>query len=136
MLRFDEKLLSRSKTSPSKETKELNPDIQLSFDCEDEDDQLGDISVEEEDDLLSDISVEEEEEIVVDSAMLAEEVSGSGVRRGWRRSREIYERSKQYIFVAATLPVNGKQTAGGVLKRLFPGASWVSGNYLHCHNPR
>lgn len=57
-------------------------------------------------------------------------------RKDWRRVRKSYERSKQYIFVAATLPVNGKQTAGGVLKRLFPDASWVSGNYVHCHSPR
>ncbi|CAH1434082.1 unnamed protein product [Lactuca virosa] len=54
----------------------------------------------------------------------------------WKRYREIYERSKQYIFVAATLPENGKRTAGGELKRLFPEATWVSGHYLHRHNPR
>ncbi|XP_021747760.1 DEAD-box ATP-dependent RNA helicase 22-like [Chenopodium quinoa] len=124
MLRFDEKLLSRSKNSASEETKELNSDLQLSFDCEDEDDK--------------DIDISMEEEIVEDgtSVDLVEEVPVSGVRKGWRRSREYYERSKQYIFVAATLPVNGKQTAGGILKRMFPGVSWVSGNYLHYHNPR
>lgn len=57
-------------------------------------------------------------------------------RRDWRRVRRAYKRSKQYIFVAATLPSNGKKTAGGVLKRLFPQAILVSGNYLHYHNPR
>ncbi|XP_027346824.1 DEAD-box ATP-dependent RNA helicase 22 isoform X2 [Abrus precatorius] len=36
----------------------------------------------------------------------------------------------------ATLPVNGKKTAGGTLKHMFPDAKWVCGNYLHCHNPR
>ncbi|XP_021747199.1 DEAD-box ATP-dependent RNA helicase 22-like [Chenopodium quinoa] len=125
MLRFDEKLLSRSKNSASEETKELNSDLQLSFVCEDEDDKDIDISMEEE--------IVEDGTTLVD---LVEEVPVSGVKKGWRRSREYYERSKQYIFVAATLPINGKQTAGGILKRMFPGASWVSGNYLHYHNPR
>ena len=46
-------------------------------------------------------------------------------KRDCRRTREIYERSKQYIFVAATLPENGKKTAGGELKRLFQEAKWV-----------
>ncbi|XP_010695871.2 DEAD-box ATP-dependent RNA helicase 22 [Beta vulgaris subsp. vulgaris] len=128
MLRFDEKLLSRSQTSPSIETNQSNSDTQLSFDCEDED----------EVDRDSDIS-EEEEEIVdngTPSVNLVEEVTGSSKRKDWRRIRKYYDRSKQYIFVAATLPVNGKQTAGGVLKKIFPSACWVSGNYLHCHNPR
>lgn len=120
MLRFDEKLLSRSKTSPSEETKELNSDTQFSFHSED--------------DKQRDISVGEEE--IFGDTTLLEEIPSSAMRKGWRRTREYYERSKQYIFVAATLPVNGKQTAGGVLKRMFPGASWVSGNYLHRHNPR
>ncbi|KAL3501240.1 hypothetical protein ACH5RR_035689 [Cinchona calisaya] len=57
-------------------------------------------------------------------------------RKDWKRVRKIYDRSKQYIFVAATLPVNGKKAAGGVLKRMYPDASWVTGNYFHCHNPR
>jgi hypothetical protein len=48
----------------------------------------------------------------------------------------MYSRSKQYVFVAATLPQSGKKTAGGVLKHLFPDAIWVSGTYLHRHNPR
>ena len=56
--------------------------------------------------------------------------------RDWRRKREVYSRSKQYVFVAATLPRSGKKTAGGVLKQMFPSAIWVSGSYLHCHNPR
>ncbi|KAF9603044.1 hypothetical protein IFM89_033769, partial [Coptis chinensis] len=55
--------------------------------------------------------------------------------KDWIRARKIHEPSKQYIFVAATLPLNGKKTAGGVLKRMFLDANWVSGSYLHCHNP-
>lgn len=54
----------------------------------------------------------------------------------WRRVRKLYKRSKQYIFVAATLPESGRKTAGGVLKHMFPNAIWVSGDYLHRHNPR
>lgn len=56
--------------------------------------------------------------------------------KDWRRARKLYKRSKQYIFVAATLPESGRKTAGGVLKHMFPDAIWVSGDYLHCHNPR
>lgn len=29
-----------------------------------------------------------------------------------------------------------KKTAGAMLKRMFPDANWISGTYLHCHNPR
>ncbi|XP_073294126.1 DEAD-box ATP-dependent RNA helicase 22 isoform X2 [Primulina huaijiensis] len=58
------------------------------------------------------------------------------IKQDWRRVRKLYDRSKQYIFVAATLPLNGKKTAGGILKRMFPDASWLSGSYLHRQNPR
>lgn len=54
----------------------------------------------------------------------------------WQRSRKHYQRSKQYIFVAATLPESGKKTPGAILKRFFPDAEWVNGVLLHCHNPR
>ncbi len=58
-------------------------------------------------------------------------------RRGdWLKARKAYKRSKQYIFVAATLPQAGKRTPGAVLKQKFPEASWVNGHLLHCHNPR
>ncbi|KAC9787237.1 hypothetical protein E3N88_45258 [Mikania micrantha] len=40
------------------------------------------------------------------------------------------------LLCGTTLPDNGKRTAGGELKRLFPDATWVSGHYLHRHNPR
>ncbi|KAK9707344.1 hypothetical protein RND81_07G190900 [Saponaria officinalis] len=124
MLRFDEKLLSRSNAAPSAEVIEY--DTQLSLDCKDE--------IDEHNDML-----DEEEEIDVDNATpkdQSEQRPDSGKTKGWRRVREYYHRSKQYIFVAATLPENGKRTAGGVLKRMFPDARWVSGNFLHCHNPR
>ncbi|KAG6502049.1 hypothetical protein ZIOFF_041936 [Zingiber officinale] len=60
----------------------------------------------------------------------------SGRIKDWRRVRKHYTRSKQYIFVAATLPGSGKKTAGGVLKHMFPDATWVSGSFLHRHSPR
>lgn len=123
MLRFDEKQLSRSKNSEAEmsTTSDLDEFRDLKADYgegEDED--------EDEDD---------DTEVGEDSANLEADTKGLK-RKDWRRVRKIYERSKQYIFVAATLPENGKRTAGGVLKRMFPDATWVSGNYLHQHSPR
>lgn len=125
MLRFDEKLLSRAKKSVFEEPKISNSDSTLNSEDEAEDDEQGEFSSAEQE------NTDDLEEIVEGS-----NESKSNKSKGWRRIREIYERSKQYIFVAATLPVNGKKTAGGVLKWKFPGANWVSGNYLHRHNPR
>jgi len=56
-------------------------------------------------------------------------------RSDWLRSRKQYKRSKQYIFVAATLPQAGKSSPGAVLKQKFPAMSWIHGNLLHRHNP-
>ncbi|CAI5501322.1 unnamed protein product [Closterium sp. Naga37s-1] len=50
------------------------------------------------------------------------------------RRRE-YERSKQYVFVAATMPTGTKKSVGEVLAKQFPAAVWVSGVLLHRHNP-
>lgn len=119
MLRFDEKLLSRSNEQnlPESETSSH-------FSTEDEDN-------------LQDEDLSEEEGDAVENDDLDEELEAGHVKStDWRRVRKVYKRSKQYIFVAATLPVNGKRTAGAVLKKMFPEANWVSGNYLHCHNPR
>ncbi|XP_074274460.1 DEAD-box ATP-dependent RNA helicase 22 [Silene latifolia] len=129
MFRFDEKLLSRSSAGPSEETNE--PNSQLPYDCDDANDELSEIT-----DMLAE---EEDGETDIDNATpedQSQQVPESVKRTGWRRVREYYQRSKQYIFVAATLPENGKRTAGGVLQRMFPEASWVSGQYLHRHNPR
>ncbi|KAL2611556.1 hypothetical protein R1flu_023248 [Riccia fluitans] len=65
-----------------------------------------------------------------------EEGSVNADTRSYWQSRKIYKRSKQYIFVAATLPDNGKKTPGALLKRIFPEAQWIQGNLLHCHSPR
>ncbi|KAH9609141.1 hypothetical protein KSS87_002367 [Heliosperma pusillum] len=129
MLRFDEKLLSRSSASPSAETNE--PNSELPYDCEDAKDEHRDITdmLAEEDDGETDVDIAAPEDQLP-------QVPDSVKRTGWRRVREYYHRSKQYIFVAATLPENGKRTAGGVLKRMFPDTNWVSGHYLHCQNPR
>nr|AKF43360.1 DEA(D/H)-box RNA helicase family protein [Hypseocharis bilobata] len=127
MLRFDEKFLSRTKESTPEMAVDLNSDPLLDIDHFDEEDMQAE-------------SISEGEEDTEDAAAvngLPEEIeAGSVQRKDWRRVRKMYERSKQYVFVAATLPVNGKKTAGEVLKRMFPDANWVTGNYLHYHNPR
>ncbi|CAK9182497.1 unnamed protein product [Ilex paraguariensis] len=127
MLRFDEKLLSRAQNSVFEKPVDSTSDTLMH--CEPEDDQ----------DLQMDTILEEDEDAEdgADAESLGEEAKAEVIKRkDWRRVRKTYERSKQYIFIAATLPENGKKTAGGVLKRMFPDASWVSGNYLHRHNPR
>ena len=102
MLRFDEKLLSRSKESVSELPVELESEPSSHFTLDDKEDLQTDIISEGE---------ENYEDVHVDD--LAEEVeAGSSKRKDWRRVRKTYERSKQYVFVAATLPVNGKKTAG------------------------
>ncbi|KAK4358202.1 hypothetical protein RND71_023812 [Anisodus tanguticus] len=123
MLRFDEKQLSRSKNSEA----EMSSSSEL--------DEFRDLKADFGEDEDDDGDEDENTEVGEESANLEAETKGLK-RRDWRRVRKIYERSKQYIFVAATLPENGKRTAGGVLKRMFPDATWVSGNYLHQHSPR
>lgn len=120
LLRFDEKLLSQSKKSVA----ELPMREESSLSSED--------AFEGEEELQTEAMSEEGDDDKDDINNEAESVK----QRGWRRVKRTYERSKQYIFVAATLPVNGKKTAGGILKYMFPDAEWVCGNYLHCHNPR
>ncbi|XP_002460168.1 DEAD-box ATP-dependent RNA helicase 22 [Sorghum bicolor] len=121
MLRFDEKLLSRAQDS--------GKEVSLGSD----DGYLEDSRFETAEFSGSD---EEIEDNIVQDRPVKVENSHVGARKDWRRVRKIYRRSKQYVFVAATLPQSGKRTAGGVLKRMFPDAVWVSGTYLHCHNPR
>ena len=126
MLHFDEKLLSQSKESVCELPVELESEPSSHFTLEDKEDLQTDIISEGE---------ENSEDVHVDD--LAEDVeAGSNKTKDWRRVRKNYESSKRYICVAATLTVNGKKTAGAVLKQMFTDANWVSGNYLHCHNPR
>lgn len=127
MLRFDEKLLSREKNSAAEKLVDSNSDFLTQFELEDSEDPNIDFIPKEEEEAESDDDVEN---------LTGETEVGAGKKKDWRRVRKNYERSKQYIFIAATLPENGKRTAGGVLKRMFPDASWVSGSYLHRHNPR
>ncbi|KAJ7953678.1 DEAD-box ATP-dependent RNA helicase [Quillaja saponaria] len=122
LLRYDEKLLAKTKGSAAELPMELESGHSSHFPLEDEENLLTEPTSE----------IEDSFEHIVD----VDNKAGSIKRRDWRRVRKIYERSKQYIFVAATLPVNGKKTAGALLKHMFPAANWVSGNYLHCHNPR
>ncbi|TKY58588.1 DEAD-box ATP-dependent RNA helicase 22 [Spatholobus suberectus] len=123
LLRFDEKLLSRTKESVAESPMKQESSLSSEDAFEGEEELQTEAASEEDDDDKKDI---------VDINNEAESVK----QRDWRRVRKNYERSKQYIFVAATLPVNGKKTAGGILKYMFPDAEWVCGNYLHCHNPR
>nr|AKF43352.1 DEA(D/H)-box RNA helicase family protein [Erodium foetidum] len=130
MLRFDEKLLSRSKKYTPEKAMDLNDDPLLHIDPFDEEDMQNENNSEGEEDS-------EDDDVISD---LPEKTEAASVKRRdikeWWKARKIYDRSKQYVFVAATLPVNGKKTAGAVLKRMFPDANWVTGNYLHYHNPR
>uniref|UniRef100_A0A7N0VH32 RNA helicase n=1 Tax=Kalanchoe fedtschenkoi TaxID=63787 RepID=A0A7N0VH32_KALFE len=138
MLRFDEKQLSRLKRSQADGSKELLDESELQYDSENEDSQV-EASFNEADNILDDADIEEDSDDEDNPDVndpTGESVTGSSRVRDWRRARKIYERSKQYVFVAATLPENGKRTAGGILKRMFPDLHWVSGIYRHFHNPR
>lgn len=120
-LRFDEKLLSRAQDSGKDVS--LGSDDEYHEDSKFETAEFGSSDKEIEDNIVQDRLVKLENSHV-------------GAHKDWRRVRKIYRRSKQYVFVAATLPQSGKKTAGGVLQRMFPDAVWVSGTYLHRHNPR
>lgn len=123
MLRFDEKLLSQIEKSSPKDSMDIDPESSTHFNFADGED------------LSTKMFSEGEEDAAIDAITGNVEV-GNVKRKGWRRGRKTCKRSKQYIFIAATLPVNGKCTAGGVLKRMFPDAKWISGSFLHHHNPR
>lgn len=125
MLRFEEKQLSRLQTVDN--VSQVSVDGSASLSTPDTEEDL------QEDSIMEEIEDIDDDTSVVEDLEIKSEV---GNKRDWRRVRKIYKRSKQYVFVAATLPVNGKQTAGGLLKKIFPDAKWVSGNYLHCQNPR
>jgi hypothetical protein len=122
MLRFHEKQLSRAQDAG----KEVSPGS---------DDEYHHEGSDSEDSEFNGLDEENEGNLVQDRPGKVEN-SPAGARKDWRRVRKMYKRSKQYVFVAATLPQSGKRTAGGVLKRMFPDAVWVSGTYLHRHNPR
>lgn len=125
MLRFDEKQLSQRKILENAKPLAWNDSAHIESRGEDDEDTEKDVISENNEDTESDGDFEN-----------LESQAHAVQSKDWRRVRKTYERSKQYIFVAATLPVNGKKTAGGVLKRLYPDASWVTGNYVHRHNPR
>ncbi|XP_077232254.1 DEAD-box ATP-dependent RNA helicase 22-like, partial [Tasmannia lanceolata] len=155
MLRFEEKRRSKMEGSVPENSMKFDVDSVVDFEPEDEEEtEIGCVSEEEgaeggvgPDELrMEEINVGpglndlRTEEINVGPGLddLRTEQINVGPSKGtdWRRVRKVYLRSKQYIFVAATLPENGKKTAGGVLKRMFPDASWVSGKFLHRHSPR
>lgn len=125
LLRFDEKILSQGKKSVA----ELPLEQESTFSSDN-------ALYSEEKQPVEDTTISEDEDDNTESMVGIDNEADIIKSKDWRRVRKNYERSKQYIFVAATLPVNGKKTAGAVLKHMFPDANWVSGNYLHCHNPR
>jgi hypothetical protein len=142
MFRLEEKQLSRDweleKVQGIGSTKEFQPwtDFQPTEDAEVD---TGSSDSEEEEvsnwsDPVGDepITSEESSELPQSSGRQAEMER----RSDWLKARKAYKRSKQYIFVAATLPQAGKRTPGAVLRQKFPEASWVNGHLLHCHNPR
>ena len=131
MFRFDEKLLSRAKNAPTENPLDTETESTLQSEFEDHEDTETNSVPKDYADIEDSIPEDDP-----DVGNLLDETEQVTKKRDWRRTREIYEHSKQYIFVAATLPENGKRTAGGELKRLFPDAKWVSGHYLHRHNPR
>lgn len=123
------------------EEKQLSKAMESGFDGSGESDSMSWIDFKPEEDeqlnLVSDGESEDLHDAFNDEDDLSEEkLDGPDKKKDWLRSRKIYKRSKQYIFVAATLPESGKKTAGGMLKRLYPEATWVSGSFLHRHNPR
>ncbi|PIA40370.1 hypothetical protein AQUCO_02500218v1 [Aquilegia coerulea] len=132
MFRFEEKVLSRMKSSGVDSSMQSNVPPLENLEAAYDDELLSKINSDEDEDQNGDEDAEDGS-VLEDSTGDQMEPSK---KKDWKRARKIYNRSKQYIFVAATLPLNGKRTAGGVLKRMFPDAMWVNGNYLHCHNPR
>ncbi|XP_020587585.1 DEAD-box ATP-dependent RNA helicase 22 [Phalaenopsis equestris] len=126
MLRFEEKLVSQMRNPENHLSDDVSKRRETKFGSEDEE-QLQ---------LVSDQDVESENDIVNFEISMNNVNEVEAPIKDWRRVRKVYLRSKQYMFVAATLPVNGKKTAGGLLKRMFPDAIWVNGNFLHKHNPR
>ncbi|RRT69575.1 hypothetical protein B296_00015956 [Ensete ventricosum] len=139
MLRFEEKLASKMQDSAEESViDEDKCNMELKSD-DDNNKQL--LNNDEEDgdncnDQLLNNDEEDGDNCNDDEGLENESEESNTSVKGWRRVRKIYTRSKQYIFVAATLPSSGKRTAGGVLKRMFPDAICVSGSFLHRHNPR
>ena len=125
MLRFEEKLVSKMQDTAKESV--IDEDNKCNMELKSDDDnykQLLNNDEEDGDNCDDDEGLESESEELNTSV------------KDWKRVRKIYTRSKQYVFVAATLPSSGKRTAGGVLKRMFPDAICVSGSFLHRHNPR
>ncbi|KAG6498142.1 DEAD-box ATP-dependent RNA helicase 22-like [Zingiber officinale] len=126
MLRFEEKLLSKAEASGKDIVIDTSSEHNVELEVEDTNYEL----------LLDNDEEESDNPIGNDVPETDGTEPLSGRIKDWRRVRKHYTRSKQYIFVAATLPGSGKKTAGGVLKHMFPDATWVSGSFLHRHSPR
>lgn len=135
MFRLEEKQLAKSSSSGSTGTarESIQPWTEFKAeeadDKDDSDEDEGDIDDDEDEGLVS-----EEQDVDLETPKSKGGVNEN--RKNYWQLRKLYQRSKQYIFVAATLPNSGKKSPGALLKRLFPEAKTVSGNLLHFHNPR
>ncbi|CAM6113199.1 unnamed protein product [Calypogeia fissa] len=140
MFRLEEKQLAKSSSSGA--TKQMQEHIKpwTEFKVEEADEGTLDAADDEEEpDDNEDEGLLTEEDTEEDDVVLEIPKTHAGVnenRKNYWLIRKQYKRSKQYIFVAATLPNSGKKSPGALLKRLFPDAKTVNGNLLHFHNPR
>lgn len=64
-----------------------------------------------------------------------EEVPGVWASLGGETAQDLSYKKRQFLFVGATIPQNGKKTVGAILKQWYPNATWVEGNKLHCTVP-
>ncbi|KAJ8752603.1 hypothetical protein K2173_005492 [Erythroxylum novogranatense] len=104
MLHYDEKQLSLTNKSVSGGSLACDSNLFVRDGLENMGDETESDSVcEDDEDFKADVEIEDLKE---------EKDPGSIGRKDWRRVRKTYERSKQYIFLEATLPVNGKKAAG------------------------
>ncbi|KAL9273030.1 DEAD-box ATP-dependent RNA helicase 22-like protein [Drosera capensis] len=126
MLQFDEKQSSQTQTLVEKGRNKANSNP-MCIDSGDGNGKLKRSFFDEEKDFCDVIEVKH---------LLIEPESGSDNRKAQKQSKTSYVRSKQYIFVGATLPLNRKNAVCGILELFFGDAKWVSGSYLHRHNPR
>jgi hypothetical protein len=50
---------------------------------------------------------------------------------GGETAQDLAHKRRQFIFVGATIPQNGKHTPGALLKKWYPNSTWVEGSQLH-----
>ena len=50
---------------------------------------------------------------------------------GGETAQDLAHKRRQFLFVGATIPQNGKHTPGALLKKWYPNSTWVEGSQLH-----